>query len=97
MKQLDKDSQAFIDWSMTYLESNWNYFMLSLSAIIGLIKYLIQDRRVIKNRLRKKFYIGGLEHGSPSKYTWEQIEHEVAFERDDLLGWPLVGKYSNLR
>lgn len=94
-QKLDKDSQRFIDWSMSYLDNDWKYFLLALTALVGFIKYITQDRSIIKARLAEKFYIGGIEHGSPSKYSWEQVEHEVTFERDDLLGWPLVGKYSH--
>lgn len=97
MKKLDPESKEFIDWSMDFLDNDQNWEMMKVSAIKGLENFLNQDRDYIKKLLSKKFYIGGLEHGKPGRYTKEQIQEELSLEHQDLLGWPLVGMFSAMK
>lgn len=91
--QLDPDSKQFIDWSMKYLSDELLYRHICREAVILFEQYLRQDREIIKKRLREKLTQGAIEHGSPLKYTQEEVFREVTKEHDDLLGWPLIWKH----
>lgn len=90
---MDKDSQAFITWAMQYLDDPEQYKAFLKDRIEKFRNYIAQNPATLKRQLEKKFIKGGIEHGSPLKYTQAEIEKETELEYLDMLGWPLVGKF----
>ena len=89
--KLDPDSRAFVFW-VDGLMSKWYiyYSILFITLCIFLWFILTTRRHQFRLLLHDKLYIGGIEHGKPSKYSFDQIFSELQKEFLDIAGWFLV-------
>lgn len=94
LDMLDDDSKEFIEWSMNKWEdTEWRIEFLR-ECVHKFQNYISRDPNELKAALKQKFILGGYEHGSPAKYTKEQVDREVEFEYQDAIGWPFVYLYA---
>lgn len=78
---------------MEYLDDPETYHRFLKECIERFRNYVSQNPTSLKKHLAKKFTAGGIEHGSPLKYTQSHIIKETEKEYLDALGWPLVGLF----
>ncbi len=93
MKELNQESKDFIKWSTDYISNDLKYWTLVIKSTYSWLKFCFQDRATIKREIMDKLYKGGLEHGSPTKYTWDEVYREINLEHVDKFGWLLIGIY----
>lgn len=90
MKQIDFESEQFIDWSMQKLkdEAFFNYLTQKVSNQMQSF-YLDGSRKKLLKKLREKMEAGAVEHGEP-KTDFEEVKKELEEEYLDLIGWSML-------
>jgi len=93
MKIIDNDSLEFIAFAKELMDDKEFYNNFLLEGKRKFEKFISRDSEEIKSLLNAKLVRGSIEHGSPGKYTQEEVQKELDMEFLDIIGWSLVGLY----
>lgn len=89
---LDPESIKFIAWAKNQLSDDSIRREFIFQVCEKALNTLLADDGLV-NKLESKLTRGGQEHGTPNKYTPEDINHELMAEYLDIMGWTLVGMW----
>lgn len=90
---MDKDSEEFIKWVEERLRDEEFFHEFKKECVRKLANYYSYPNSHLLSTLKAKLIVGAQEHGSPAKYTQEEIDRELRMEYIDILGWTLIGEW----
>lgn len=93
----NKESELMIMWMKMILKDDATYKKIVKEIMKDTERLLdVKNKDQVISLLEKRFHNASMEYGSPEKDK-NKIDREIMFEQLDLLGWRIVGLFSQER